>query len=42
MTTALSLPEKPDTIRVYVKGAPEYLINMCTKTIATNGKTENL
>lgn len=30
MTTAYRLNDRPDTVRIIVKGAPEYVVPMCT------------
>jgi magnesium-transporting ATPase (P-type) len=35
---ALKHPDLEDTVRVYVKGAPEYVINKCQYTLDQDGK----
>jgi len=35
------LPEE-ETVRVYVKGAPEYVINKCVKTFEVDGSKTHL
>lgn len=31
-------PNAEEIIRVYVKGAPEFVVNKCTKTIGHDGR----
>lgn len=40
MTTAYRLNDRPDTVRIVVKGAPEYVIPMCTTKLNDNGEAE--
>jgi magnesium-transporting ATPase (P-type) len=42
MLTAVQLPDQPETIRVFLKGAPELVLTKCKKTIATNGNVQRL
>jgi len=39
---AVRLPDNPKTVRVVVKGAPEYLIGKCSKTFNTENKLQIL
>ena len=36
--TAVRLPDMEDTVRVFIKGAPEFIINKCTRTFNVDGK----
>lgn len=38
--TAVKHPEMEGVIRVYVKGAPEYLLHKCTRTFKENGSRD--
>jgi magnesium-transporting ATPase (P-type) len=38
--TAVRLPDMEDTVRVYVKGAPEYVVNKCIRTFKEDGKKQ--
>lgn len=38
---AMQLPET-EVVRVYVKGAPEYLIRKCTKVLSEDGSPTNM
>jgi len=31
-------PDSENTVRVYVKGAPEYIVNKCTSTLGADGR----
>lgn len=42
MVTAVKHPEMEGVIRVYVKGAPEYLLPKCTRTFKENGSRDQL
>ena len=42
MVTAVKHPEMEGVIRVYVKGAPEYLLPKCTRTFIENGSRDKL
>lgn len=33
MVVVRQMADKPDSVRVYVKGAPEYVITSCTTTL---------
>jgi len=38
MITAVRFPQNEDIVRVYVKGAPEYIVNKCVRTYNEEGK----
>ena len=40
MTTALLHPEDDSKVRVYVKGAPEYVVDKCTSYFTKDGAVE--
>ena len=40
--TALRHPNKPDTVRVFVKGASEMVIELCDKYFDANGREQEL
>jgi len=42
MTTVVELPEDPETVRIVVKGAPEILINKCSRTFTSEGSIDAL
>lgn len=37
---AINHPDKKNTVQVYIKGAPEKIIEMCTNTISFEGLAE--
>ena len=37
MLVAIRHPDDPELIRIFAKGAPEYLVNQCIKTIDSDG-----
>jgi magnesium-transporting ATPase (P-type) len=37
--TAVRHPENDELIRIYIKGAPEYIVHKCTRTFDVDGKT---
>jgi magnesium-transporting ATPase (P-type) len=39
-TIAISSPENPGDVYIYVKGAPEEVISLCGKHIIEEGETE--
>lgn len=42
-TTAVLIPGgNDDVVRVFVKGAPEYMLDLCTEVIAADGKSIKL
>ena len=40
--TAIKSPENPSTVNVYLKGAPEIVINYCTKMYGPGGEVVDL
>jgi magnesium-transporting ATPase (P-type) len=40
--TALLHPEKPDLVRVYGKGAPEYLLKNCSHFLSEDSSSQHL
>lgn len=39
---AINHPDLRDTVRVYIKGAPEIILEMCTRTIGVDGQTKSM
>jgi magnesium-transporting ATPase (P-type) len=39
---AVRHPDLEDTVRVYVKGAPEYIVHKCTRTFGVDGKKTSM
>lgn len=37
--TAVRHPDNDDMIRIYIKGAPEFIVHKCTRTYDVDGKT---
>ena len=37
--TAVRHPDKEDLVRIYIKGAPELIVNKCTRTYDVDGKS---
>lgn len=38
--TAIVLPEEPNTVRVFVKGAPDFVLDLCTTFLGKSGQPE--
>jgi len=41
-TTAIVLPENENVVRVFVKGAPEIVLDLCNTYLGSNGSAEEL